>query len=63
MQEITPESITALLQKLKQAPSVRKIEREADLYNAELSRIAKGAVPLTEEVKAKLRPVLDKYNF
>ena len=45
MQEITPESIAALLQKLKQTPSVRKIEREADLYNAELSRIAKGAVP------------------
>jgi len=63
MQEITPESIAALLEKIRQTPSIRQIEYEAGLYNAQLSRIADGSVVLTDEIKRKLQPVLVKYNF
>jgi len=67
MQEITPESIAALLQTLearrKQTISVRQIEKEAGLYQASLSKIANGTAPLKSSVKAKLQVVLEKYNL
>jgi len=60
MPELTKETLLSFLENL---PTARQIEKEAGLPRAYLSKIKSGKKPFTEDTKAKLLPVLKKYNF
>ena len=60
MPELTLESLKVFLKSL---PTAQKIEKEAGLQQGYLGKIMAGDRSLTEKTKAKLLPVLQKYNF
>ncbi|KAA5548095.1 DeoR family transcriptional regulator [Adhaeribacter rhizoryzae] len=60
MAELNKETLTTFLNNL---PTARKIEREAGLPRGYLDKIKREARPLSEETKAKLLPVLNKFGF
>lgn len=67
MQDLTPEQIRTFLAILedrrKKAPSIRKIERDAELPQSTLNQIAKGKLELTPERKAVLIPIFQRLGL
>jgi len=58
--ELNFETLAEFIENL---PTAAKIEKEAGLQQGYLSKILSKTRPLTEETKAKLLPVLKRYNF
>jgi hypothetical protein len=60
MKEITPETLHEFFNR---TPSIRKLEKEAGMAQGSLAKMVKGKKLLTEQTKARLKPLLEKYNF
>ena len=60
MKEINPQT---LFEFFNRTPSIRQMEKEAGIAAGFLAKMVKGKKPLSEQTKAKLMPLLEKYKF
>jgi hypothetical protein len=63
MPNLTKERLQEIADKLKNLPTIRRIEREAGLPQSTFNQLASGKMEITEERAEALAKVIEKYNL